>query len=199
MLVEGQYSGYSYNVATYRGAAQYILDAFQGLCEIGHEYRHEDIDRISQVDLVGLFFDDLFSHESSRELNVVELLAHVDSEREIFKMRFVGSPPSMDEWTPATGSVNYLLLEAALDFIISLEMSEAGYAAAALENKEKLIKADDIIRRYGEQIGAGGIDKMRTEFYAITSSGKYSSDLLWQSVAVASLNSGWNGVCGWMA
>lgn len=101
---------------------------------------------------------------------------------------------------PDGQSVDHVLLEKAIDFMIWLESdlnSETGaedYQAALEKHAAQIEKAKSIMRRYGEQVA---FEEMQKTFYRITNSRKYAGDPISCSAARTALTAAWDGVAGW--
>jgi len=101
------------------------------------------------------------------------------------------------------GKVDRSMLEGALDFLISLEPDPESPDAIELYdlNREKykseVVKANKIIRLYGEQIEPKTLEHMQEKFYEIVNSSKYQQSSLHSSVVYSSLSYGWNGIGAW--
>lgn len=99
-------------------------------------------------------------------------------------------------------TVDKLLLEKALDFMIKLELCSSqdsmdDYRSFMEANKGKVEKAKGIMRKYGEQIAPFTLEHMQDVFYGITNSEKYASDAVKCSVVRSCLTDAWHGVGEW--
>ncbi|MDE2344401.1 MAG: hypothetical protein KGL63_13620 [Betaproteobacteria bacterium] len=108
--------------------------------------------------------------------------------------------------------VDRLILEKALDFLISIEpdpeemaktCAEKGLDEREYYNKIQQLHEHDIkvakavLRQYAEQIVPRNREEMQRHFYSITNSKKYRRSQLVLSVTYASLNREWRGINEW--
>lgn len=96
------------------------------------------------------------------------------------------------------------LVEEAIDFMISLEPIDSSSPNADEEYKSnnqlyrnEIIKAQQIFKKFGEQISPLTLENMQEVFYSITKSEKYSSSMIYQSVAHSCLESSWDKIGPW--
>ena|SRR3990172_12105237 len=95
------------------------------------------------------------------------------------------------------------LLEAAIDFLISIEpdpevvVEYSDYEEITKKYEIEIKMAEAAIRHYGEQIEDKALANMQKEFYSITHLPKYRQSYIHQSVAHTVLNSQWHGIGPW--
>ncbi len=101
------------------------------------------------------------------------------------------------------GEVSKELLEAAIDFMISIEPNptsptcEQEFQASRKQYATEIKMVYAAIRQYGHQISNKTIEGMQDVFYSITNSDKYLQSSKHTSVAYTLLNYYWDGIGSW--
>ena len=101
------------------------------------------------------------------------------------------------------GEVEFPLVAAALDFIVSIQPSaedpDGGekYEAAQAEHAQTLKKTEQILRKFGASITASTLEEMQEVFYRILNSRRYGSNPEVASIVDSSLSRAWHGIGEW--
>jgi hypothetical protein len=101
-------------------------------------------------------------------------------------------------WLVSRGDV-----EREIDWLISIEPNPE--SIDSMDNYRKIMsrhsiginKANELIRKYGEQLTPPTLSTLQDEFYSITNSRKYSRNAKSQIIARSALNNAWSGIHGW--
>ena len=101
------------------------------------------------------------------------------------------------------GDVEFPLVAAALDFIVSIQPSaedpDGGekYKAAQAEHASTLKKIEQILRKFGASITPSTQDEMQEVFYRIVNSRRYGSNPEVAATVRSSLSRAWHGIGEW--
>ena len=101
------------------------------------------------------------------------------------------------------GEVEFPLVAAALDFIVSIQPSaedpDGGekYKAAKAEHASTLKKIEQILRKFGASITPSTQDEMQEVFYRIVNSRRYGSNPEVAATVRSSLSRAWHGIGEW--
>jgi hypothetical protein len=109
----------------------------------------------------------------------------------------------LSNWKPGE-SVDKATLEAAIEFLYSLEpddpqseTADEEYRLAKERNKDMVERSNSVIRAYGEQIHPRTLENMQEAFYSITNSKKYLNNVGLCICARVSMTSAWHGIGDW--
>ena len=101
------------------------------------------------------------------------------------------------------GEVEFPLVAAALDFIVSIQPSaedpDGGekYEAAQAEHASTLKKIEQILRAFGAAITPPTQEEMQEVFYRIVNSRRYSTNPEVSSCVRSTLSRAWHGIGEW--
>lgn len=203
MLIDGPNSGFQYDTSSAEETAQYIIDVFVGACQIGHDHSYYDIYGLTPDELIDMFCPD-FIIETVEHFSRSDLIKHVEEEMKVLQNRLSnegGQAISISDY--AGQEVDRILLEKALDFMISLDpdpsspTAEEDYRERVISQAKEITNAENILRQFGKQINPLTLDRMQDVYYSITNSAKYRNSSLTCCVVRVSLNNAWNGIGNW--